>query len=71
MTDMTVQQDLEKAVAAAESAQGTYLTFSSATQDQTQQQMFKSMAEDMQRHVDTLRDRLGYVTENNPMNQQS
>jgi rubrerythrin len=71
VTHMTVQQDLEKAVASAESAQGTYLTFSSATQDQTNQQMFKTMAGDMQRHIDTLRDRLSYVTDNNPMNKQS
>jgi rubrerythrin len=68
---VTVQQDLEKAVAAAESAQGCYLTFASATQDQSQQSMFKSMAEDMQRHVEQLRDRLAYVTENNPMNKQN
>lgn len=67
---MTVKQDLEKAVATAESAQGTYLTFASATQDQSQQQMFKTMAQDMQRHVETLRDRLNYVNDNNPMNQQ-
>jgi rubrerythrin len=67
---MTVQQDLEKAVASAESAQGTYLSFASATQDKTQQQMFKSMAEDMQRHIDQLKERLDYVTQNNPLNQQ-
>lgn len=68
---MTVKQDLEKAVASAESAQGSYLTFASATQDKAQQQMFKSMAEDMERHIEQLRDRLCYVTDNNPLNQQS
>lgn len=68
---MTVQQDLQKAVAAAESAQGSYLTFASATQDQAQQQMFKSMAQDMERHIEQLRDRLTYVSDNNPLNQQS
>lgn len=68
---MTVQQDLEKAVAAAESAQGCYLTFATATQDKSQQSMFKSMADDMERHIEQLRDRLTYVSDNNPLNQQS
>lgn len=68
---MTVQQDLQKAVAAAESAQGSYLTFANATQDKAQQQMFKSMSEDMERHIEQLRERLTYVTDNNALNQQS
>lgn len=67
---MTVQQDLQKAVASAESAQGSYLTFASATQDQSSKQMFQSMADDMQRHIDQLKGRLNYVTQSNPMNQQ-
>lgn len=67
---MTVQQDMQKAVASAESAQGSYLTFASSTQDQSAKQMFQSMADDMQRHIDQLKGRLQYLTESNPLNQQ-
>ncbi|HEY3366426.1 MAG TPA: DUF1657 domain-containing protein [Symbiobacteriaceae bacterium] len=67
---MTVQQDMQKALAAAESAQGSYLTFAGATQDQSAKQMFKSMADDMQRHAGQLKERLNYLTESNPLNQQ-
>lgn len=67
---MTVQQDIQKAVAAAESAQGSYLTFSTATQDQGSKQMFQSMADDMQRHIEQLKGRLTYLTQSNPLNQQ-
>ncbi|KLU66538.1 MULTISPECIES: DUF1657 domain-containing protein [Desulfosporosinus] len=65
---MTVQADLEKAVAAAQSALGTYETFSTSTLDESAKQMFKEMSSDMQRHVTQLRGRLAYVTQNNSMN---
>jgi rubrerythrin len=67
---MTVQQDVQKAVAAAESAQGSYLMFSQGTQDQSAKQMFQTMADDMQRHIDQLNGRLTYLTQSNPLNQQ-
>lgn len=67
---MTVQQDMQKAVASAESAQGSYLTMSNATQDQTAKQMFQSMAQDMERHIGQLKGRLEYLTQNNALNQQ-
>lgn len=67
---MTVQQDMQKAVAAAESAQGSYLMFSNSTQDQSAKQMFQSMADDTQRHIDQLKGRLNYLNQSNPMNQQ-
>lgn len=65
---MTVQADLEKAVAAAQSALGTYETFSVSTLDDSAKQMFKDLSGDMERHVDLLRGRLAYVSQNNPMN---
>ena len=65
---MTVQADLEKAVAAAQSALGTYESFSASTLDETAKQMFKDMSSDMERHVGQLRGRLNYVTQNNTMN---
>jgi rubrerythrin len=67
---VTVQQDLQKAVASAEAAQGSYLSMSTATQDQTAKQMFQTMSDDVQRHIEQLKGRLSYVETNNPMNQQ-
>lgn len=68
---MTVQQDMQKAVAAAQSALGTYATFSESTQDQSAKQMFKEMTGDMHKHVAMLNSRLGYLTENNDLNQKT
>lgn len=67
---MTVQQDMQKAVASAEAAQGSYLTMANATQDQSAKQMFNSMADDMRKHIDQLNGRLGYLKENNQLNGQ-
>ena len=66
---MTVQQDLQKAVASAQAALGTYSMFAESTQDQSAKQMFKDMSKDMQRHIDWLNSRLNYVTQNNNLNQ--
>lgn len=66
---MTVQKDLQKAVAAAESAKGTYATFSQSTDDKTAQQMFQQMTQDMDRHISQLNSRLG-VTAQNQLNNQ-
>ncbi|MHB9146378.1 MAG: DUF1657 domain-containing protein [Symbiobacteriia bacterium] len=68
---MTVQSDIQKAVAAAESAKGTYAMFEQATDDKSAQQMFKEMKADMERHVQILNSRLGYVNSNNQLNQQA
>lgn len=67
---MTVQQDLQKAVAAAQSALGTYSTFAQSTQDQTAKQMFQELSDDAQRHVNVLNGRLDYLNQNNGLNQQ-
>jgi len=66
---VTVQQDLQKAVASAQAALGTYSMFAESTQDQSAKQMFKDMSKDMQRHIDWLNSRLNYVTQNNNLNQ--
>ena len=65
---MTVQKDLQKAVAAAESAKGTYATFAQSTDDATAKQMFQEMSRDMDRHISQLNSRLG-VTAQNSLNQ--
>lgn len=67
---MTVQSDLQKALAAAESAKGTYAMFEQSTDDQTAKSMFKSMSQDMDRHIAQLNSRIG-VTAQNQLNQQT
>lgn len=66
---MTVQKDLKKALAAAESAKGTYAAFSEATDDQSAQQMFLQMSHDMDRHISQINGRLGVVAQNQLNNQ--
>jgi rubrerythrin len=61
---MTVQQDLQKAIAAAKAAQGTYAQFAEATADQALKQAFQGMEKDMVRHLMQLNHRLGIVREN-------
>jgi bacterioferritin (cytochrome b1) len=64
---MTVQSDLQKAHAAAVSAKGTYATFEQATDDQSAKQMFRSMSQDMDRHIQQINSRLSTI-EQNPLN---
>jgi rubrerythrin len=61
---MTVKKDLEKALAAAESAKGTYATFEMSTDDKTAQQMFRNMAQEMDQHISTIQKRLCSTSEN-------
>ncbi|GMA99551.1 DUF1657 domain-containing protein [Pelosinus sp. IPA-1] len=68
---MTVQKDLQKAVAAAESAKGTYATFVQSTDDQTSKQMFTQMAQDMDQHISQLNSRLEVVQQNQLNNQEN
>ncbi len=66
---MTVESDIQKALAGAQVALGSYSNFAQSTDDKSAQQMFKDMAQDMQRHVSMLNTRLDYLKSNNPMNQ--
>jgi D-Tyr-tRNAtyr deacylase len=61
---MTVKKDLEKALAAAESAKGTYASFGTATDDKTAQQMFQAMSKDMDQHISNIQSRLSTTSEN-------
>ncbi|MFZ5816636.1 MAG: DUF1657 domain-containing protein [Bacillota bacterium] len=67
---MTVQTDLQRAIAMAEAAKGNYLLFATDSEDQKATQVFRQMAEDMQRHVTILESRLNYLSQNNPLNKQ-
>lgn len=68
---MTVQSDLEKALAAAKSQKGMYAQFETGTQDKAAQRMFNEMSQDMDRHISSLSTRLSYLEKNNPMYQQN
>ncbi|MGE5598724.1 MAG: DUF1657 domain-containing protein [Bacteroidota bacterium] len=63
---MTVQGDLEKAIAGAQQALGSYSMFAQSTQDPQAKRMFASMAHDMERHLKQLNDRLAYVNQHEP-----
>jgi len=67
---MTVKKDLEKAVAAAESAKGTYAAFATSTDDQGAKTMFEQMSQDMDRHIVQLNSRISSTAENKINNQQ-
>ncbi len=70
MKSLTVQTDLQKALATAQSALGSYNTFAESTDDQSAKQMYQELASDAQRHVDVLNSRLTYLSNSNPLNQQ-
>lgn len=66
---MTVTNGLERAIAMAEAARGNYLLFATDSEDQKATQVFKQMADDMERHVTILESRLQYLKQNNLLNQ--
>lgn len=67
---LTVQSDLEKAIASAEAAKGSYLMMASSTQDTQAKQMFNSMKSDIDRHILWLNNRVHYLNSSNELNKQ-
>ncbi len=63
---MTVQSDLQQAIAQAQQALGNYSMFAASTQDQQAKGMFAALAHDMERHLKLLNDRLNYVNQSEP-----
>ena len=68
---MTVQSDLEKAVAAAKAQMGMYAQFETSVKEPAAKKMFNEMAQDMKRHVESLTTRLSFLEKNNPLYQQN
>ena len=66
---MTVQSDLQKAIASCEAAKGTYAMMAESTEDRQAEQMFNSMKTDMDKHIQFLNNRLNYLNENSQLNQ--
>lgn len=58
---MTVQGELQRAMAIAEAAKGNYLLFAAQTEDQKAQQIYTEMAEDMDRHAQILQSRMDFL----------
>jgi stage V sporulation protein AC len=59
---MITKQQLEQAVAQAESLEGNYLVFSVSTQDQETKTMYQKMARDATAHVQKLRQKLDQMS---------
>lgn len=62
MSEQNVQSALKTASAKAQDLLGDYQVFAAGGQDQAVRQMFQSMAEDMQRHVEQLQMRLDFLS---------
>ncbi|CCQ96965.1 Flagellin protein [[Clostridium] ultunense Esp] len=65
---MTVQSDLQKAIASCEAAKGSYSLMAESTEDQETKQTFQQMSSEVDRHIRFLNDRLNFLNENNPLN---
>lgn len=61
---MTVQSDLQKALAAAQSAKGTYAAFAQATDDSSAKTMYQAMSQDMDRHISQINSRISTTGQN-------
>lgn len=68
---MTVQSDLKKALASAESAMGTYAMFAESTEDPQAKQMFNTLKSDAERHVTMLNSRINQLGMQQSQNQQN
>ncbi len=65
---MTVQSDLQKAIASCESAKGSYSMMAQSTEDTTAKQVYNQMKSDIDVHLQFLNSRLSYLNENNQLN---
>ncbi|AOY77119.1 DUF1657 domain-containing protein [Clostridium formicaceticum] len=68
---MTVQSDLEKAMAYCEAIKGSYAMMAHSTEDQQAKQMFNSMKADLEKHMEFLSGRLEYLSQNNELNKKN
>jgi bacterioferritin (cytochrome b1) len=65
---VTVQSDLNKAVAYCESLAGTYTLMAESTEDKMAKQMFDQMKGELDKHILYLNNRLDYLNLNNELN---
>lgn len=67
---MTVKSDLQKATAMCEELKGIYAMAAESTDEQEAKQVFKSLKEELDKHISFLTNRVDYLTLNNPLNQE-
>lgn len=65
---MTVQSDLQKAIASCEAAKGTYSMMAQSTEDTQAKQMYNIMKADIDRHLQYLNGRVSFLNEGNHLN---
>lgn len=61
---MTVQSDLQKALAEAELAKGTYATYEQSTDDRRVKQMYSQMASELDQHISQINSCLDVTAQN-------
>lgn len=66
---MTVQSDLQQAIAACQSTIGCYATMANATDDPQAKQMYNKMETEVNSHLQYLEGRLEYLNQHNELNQ--
>lgn len=66
---LTVQSDLQQAIAACQTAIGCYASMAQATEDQQTKQMYEKMETDVDSHLQFLEGRLDYLNQHNQLNQ--
>ena len=64
---MTVQGDLEKAIAYCEATKGSYALMAQSTEEKDAKDTFNAMKADVERHIQFLNNRLEYLKENNDL----
>ncbi|MDR7855977.1 DUF1657 domain-containing protein [Tissierella sp.] len=67
---MTVQSDLQQAIASCEAMKGSYSMMAQATEDNQAKNMFNRMGTEVESHLQFLNTRLDYLNQNNTLNQQ-
>jgi rubrerythrin len=65
---LTVQSDLQQAIAASQTAVGCYATMSQATEDPQAKQMYEKMKCEVDNHLQYLEGRLDYLNQHNELN---
>ncbi|HEX2945810.1 MAG TPA: DUF1657 domain-containing protein [Clostridia bacterium] len=65
---MTVQSDMQKAIASCEAAKGSYAMMAQSTDDTQAKQMYNIMRADIDRHLQYLNGRLTYLNDGNQLN---
>lgn len=65
---MTVQSDIQKAIASCEAAKGSYAMMAQSTEDTQAKQMYTIMKADIDRHLQYLNGRMTYLNDGNQLN---